>query len=73
MLGIDIVLSSVNSKLSAASLGLEDQQGIESFIFSHNGELIASNQNTAQQLEIPASEPLQLSPDQQRLINAISS
>ncbi|MBN3561492.1 HD domain-containing phosphohydrolase [Aliamphritea spongicola] len=73
VLGIDIVLSSVNSKLSAASLGLEDQQGIESFIFSHNGELIASNQNTAQQLEIPASEPLQLSPDQQRLINAISS
>ncbi len=70
VLGIDIVLSAVNSKLSAAALGLTDEQGIESFIFNNNGELIASNQNSVQNAKIPPTTPLELSPGQQQLIAA---
>lgn len=43
MIGIDIVLSSLASKLSSTALGLAEDSKVESFLYSKSGNIIASN------------------------------
>lgn len=43
VIGIDIVLSSLASKLSASALGLDEDSQVESFLYSKSGNIIASN------------------------------
>ncbi|MDN3683351.1 hypothetical protein QW180_00790 [Vibrio sinaloensis] len=43
MIGIDIVLSSISSKLTPKALGLPDNKGVEAYVFHKSGEVIASN------------------------------
>ncbi|WP_261841219.1 HD domain-containing phosphohydrolase [Aliamphritea ceti] len=68
VLGIDVVLSSINSQLTSATFELTNEQGVESFIYNAAGELHASNMIENQQFKIPVSKALKLSARQQRLI-----
>ncbi|EGA70441.1 hypothetical protein VISI1226_00210 [Vibrio sinaloensis DSM 21326] len=43
VIGIDIVLSSISSKLTPKALGLPDNKGVEAYVFHKSGEVIASN------------------------------
>lgn len=67
VLGIDIVLSSVSSKITAAEIGIDKNSGLESFIFSRKGEVIASNVPASTSLSIPQS-PLMKLTDKQRAV-----
>ncbi|NOH80020.1 transporter substrate-binding domain-containing protein [Vibrio sp. RE86] len=73
VIGIDVVLSAVNEKITATQLGLIEGNGVESFIFNEKGEVIASNINLNNDVEIPASEPLSLTEEHQGVIDQISS
>ncbi|MCW1888894.1 hypothetical protein OK016_00475 [Vibrio chagasii] len=42
VIGIDIVLSSLASKLSGTALGLAEDSKVESFLYSKSGNIIAS-------------------------------
>ncbi|WP_070970056.1 HD domain-containing phosphohydrolase [Vibrio sonorensis] len=66
VLGVDIVLSSVNSKLSAKSLGLTGREGVESYLFNAHGEVIASNQLAASDIAIPPSHSLALTQEEKQ-------
>lgn len=43
VIGIDIVLSSISSKLTPDALGLPSSEGVEAYVFHKSGEVIASN------------------------------
>lgn len=73
VLGIDIVLSSLASKLSVNKLNLGDEAEVESFIYLKSGDLIASNRETSQTIVIPPAKPLDLSPAQTRILSQITS
>lgn len=68
VIGVDIVLSSVSSKITADALGIDEGHNVEAFLFNHNGEVIASNRTQRSQIEIPASQPLVLTPEQRDLV-----
>lgn len=69
VIGIDIVLSSLASKLSGTALGLAEDSKVESFLYSKSGNIIASNlQVNNQESEFDVST-LMLSSEQQALIN----
>ncbi|HAS61988.1 MAG TPA: hypothetical protein DCS35_05100 [Vibrio sp.] len=70
VIGVDIVLSSVSSKISADAMGIKGAQGIEAFLFNQNGEVIASNLPERTQISIPAAKPMVLPPQQAALIQA---
>ncbi|MGF1909587.1 hypothetical protein L4C38_09110 [Vibrio kasasachensis] len=44
VIGVDIVLSSVSSKITADAIGINSAEGVEAFLFNQNGEVLASNQ-----------------------------
>ncbi|WP_260259162.1 HD domain-containing phosphohydrolase [Vibrio intestinalis] len=71
VIGVDIVLSSVSSKISSEALGIDENKGIEAFLFTQSGEVIASNQPQQAQIRIPRSEPMALSAKQQALIESL--
>ncbi|PSW20763.1 phosphohydrolase [Photobacterium sanctipauli] len=68
VLGMDIALSSVASKIGATALGLEENPEIESYLHLETGEIIASNQAAQPSQRIPLSQPLLLSPEQKQII-----
>ena len=72
VLGIDIVLSSISSRITAAAMGLPTDAGIESFVFHRTGEIIASNQQGADEIQ-SVTKPLTLSPSEQALVDRAPS
>ena len=72
VLGIDIVLSSISSRITAAAMGLPTEAGIESFVFHRTGEIIASNQQGADEIQ-SVTKPLTLSPSEQALVDRAPS
>ncbi|MBA5762949.1 transporter substrate-binding domain-containing protein [Vibrio sp. 404] len=70
VIGVDIVLSSVSSKISADAMGIKDAQGIEAFLFNQHGEVIASNLPERTQISIPAAKPMALTQQQAELVRA---
>ncbi|USD42432.1 transporter substrate-binding domain-containing protein [Vibrio sp. SCSIO 43135] len=67
-IGIDVVLSAVNQKITATQLGLEEGTDAESFIFNSKGEVIASNRQLFNEVLIPSSAPLAMSEEERALI-----
>jgi len=62
VLGVDIVLASLASKLGAKALGFEANSNLESFLHLESGEIITSNQKIQEKDRlIPKSKPLVLS------------
>ncbi|WP_436411242.1 HD domain-containing phosphohydrolase [Vibrio coralliilyticus] len=72
VLGIDIVLSSISSRITAAAMGLPTDAGIESFVFHRTGEIIASNQQGTDEIQ-SVTKPLALSPSEQALVDRAPS
>ena len=70
VLGIDIVLSSVNSKITSEALGLDQNNDTQSFIFGRNGEVIASNQEEQMVDALPSSPLFVLSDEQKQIIQS---
>ncbi|WP_299690983.1 HD domain-containing phosphohydrolase [uncultured Vibrio sp.] len=69
VIGIDIVLSSLASKLSASALDLDEDSRVESFIYSKSGKVIASNQDTGMTLGLPKTSKMNWYADQQAIID----
>ncbi|MDD1827835.1 transporter substrate-binding domain-containing protein, partial [Photobacterium sp. ZSDE20] len=72
VIGIDIVLSSLASKLSTSALDLDEQSQVESFLYSKSGNIIASNRDVDTTHELPKSDEINWSPKQQAIIEATS-
>lgn len=70
VIGIDIVLSSLASKLSASALDLDEESEVESFLYSKSGNIIASNRDVDNTHELPQSDEINWSPKQQAIIEA---
>ncbi|NLS12616.1 transporter substrate-binding domain-containing protein [Vibrio sp. SM6] len=71
VIGVDIVLSAVNSKITPEAMGLAHADDVHSYVFSRSGEIIASNVARTQNNAIPAVEPLTLSQDERQYIDAL--
>ncbi|MEZ9519551.1 HD domain-containing phosphohydrolase [Vibrio splendidus] len=69
VIGIDIVLSSLASKLSGTALDLAEDSKVESFLYSKSGNIIASNLKVNNQESEFDVSTLMLSSEQQALIN----
>lgn len=70
ILGIDIVLSSIEEKLSLEGLNLGDNGSVESYLYNESGEVISSNRRAAKKTVIPESTPLALTALQRSVIAA---
>ncbi|MGF1724718.1 HD domain-containing phosphohydrolase [Photobacterium nomapromontoriensis] len=69
VLGIDIVLSAVSSKMTALEMGIDTNSTLESFIFSQHGELIATNLSAHQATDaIPPSSTIELTDKQREIV-----
>ena len=68
VLGVDIALSSLSDYLNRLGKNTEGDKTKEVFIFEASGDLIASNIDPINGMEIPPSVPLQLTEAQQSLI-----
>ncbi|WP_372185308.1 HD domain-containing phosphohydrolase [Vibrio sp. 10N.222.55.F12] len=68
VIGIDVKLSTLNEKIAATALGMSLESGVESFIFNHKGEVVASNIYLERDIEIPESAPLTLTEPQRALV-----
>lgn len=68
VIGVDIVLSSLSSKITSDAMGIGSGQGIEAFLFNHNGEVIASNLPERTQISVPSAEPITLTDEQIRAV-----
>ena len=68
VIGIDVELSMLNKKVTATALEMSLESDVESFIFNHNGEVVASNINLERDIEIPVSAPLALTEPQRALV-----
>ncbi|KII75805.1 HD domain-containing phosphohydrolase [Vibrio renipiscarius] len=66
VIGVDIVLSSLSSKISADAKGIYGGDGIEAFLFNHNGEVIATNLEQQATASVPAGVRMALSDEQIR-------
>ena len=69
VIGVDIVLSSVSSKITADAMGIDNADGIEAFLFNHNGEVIVSNLPERTQISVPTGVPMILSEQQARMVH----
>ncbi|USD66662.1 transporter substrate-binding domain-containing protein [Vibrio sp. SCSIO 43136] len=70
VLGIDIVLSSITEKLRDNNRINEDQSLAEGYLFSDNGQVIASNKSLDVQFNIPLANKLELNQAEQSLVDA---
>ncbi|CAH0533815.1 hypothetical protein VST7929_01690 [Vibrio stylophorae] len=68
VIGVDIVLSSISEKLNADYLGFEQTPSVEAFVFSQNGQIIASNQKQTFANKIQARPHLILTDEQKTTI-----
>ena len=73
VVGIDIVLSSLASKLSVSALNLGESRNVESFIYLKSGDVIASNRKDAESITLPSSKPLDLTTEQEQILSSIGS
>ncbi|EDP59948.1 HD domain-containing phosphohydrolase [Vibrio sp. AND4] len=73
VIGIDIVLSSVENKIVPLELGLLPNSGAETFIFNQRGGVIASNTKLQDNILIPESVPLKLTEEQKAIIQSSPS
>ncbi|GAK83327.1 ABC-type amino acid transport signal transduction systems [Vibrio ponticus] len=69
VIGVDIVLSSVSSRISADAIGIGEGHNVEAFLFNQNGEVIASNLPERTQISIPAADVMELSAQQQSVVD----
>ncbi len=67
-IGIDIVLSAVNEKMTASELGLSENTDVESYVFNDKGEVNASNIKLYNDVLIPSSTALDLTAEQKKTI-----
>ena len=72
VIGIDIVLSSLASKLSVSALGLDEASQAESFLYSKAGNIIASNRNYQSSNTLPQANQINWSSQQQSIIDNTS-
>lgn len=72
VIGIDIVLSSLASKLSVSALGLDEGSQAESFLYSKAGNIIASNRNYQSNNTLPQANQINWSSQQQSIIDNTS-
>ncbi|WP_215406985.1 HD domain-containing phosphohydrolase [Vibrio gigantis] len=72
VIGIDIVLSSLASKLSASALDLDEDSKVESFLYSRSGNIIASNRNYQSSNTLPQANQINWSAQQQTIIDNTS-
>ncbi|MEH0761106.1 transporter substrate-binding domain-containing protein [Vibrio sp. 16] len=70
VIGIDIVLSSISSKLTPAALGLPEESGVEAYVFHQSGEVIASNRVIQASKTSVDTSRIILSEQEQALIDA---
>ncbi|MFS1862547.1 HD domain-containing phosphohydrolase [Vibrio lentus] len=68
VIGIDIVLSSLASKLSASALDLDEDSQVESFLYSKSGNIIASNRDVETTQVLPQASEINWSSEQQAII-----
>ncbi|MEZ8492317.1 HD domain-containing phosphohydrolase [Vibrio splendidus] len=68
VIGIDIVLSSLASKLSASALDLDEDSQVESFLYSKSGNIIASNRDIETTQVLPKASEIKWSSEQQAII-----
>ncbi len=68
VIGIDIVLSSLASKLSASALDLDEDSQVESFLYSKSGNIIASNRDIEATQVLPKAIDINWSSEQQAII-----
>ncbi|MCW3171671.1 HD domain-containing phosphohydrolase [Shewanella subflava] len=68
VLGVDIALSSISDYLNRLGKDVKGENSKEVFIFEASGDVIASNIAQTDEVIIPASKPLQLTPAQQAVI-----
>ncbi len=68
VIGIDIVLSSLASKLSASALDLDKDSQVESFLYSKSGNIIASNRDVETTQVLPQASEINWSSEQQAII-----
>ncbi|MEZ8783647.1 HD domain-containing phosphohydrolase [Vibrio splendidus] len=68
VIGIDIVLSSLASKLSASALDLDEDSQVESFLYSKSGNIIASNRDIEATQVLPKASDINWSSEQQAII-----
>ncbi|MEL7441035.1 MAG: transporter substrate-binding domain-containing protein, partial [Pseudomonadota bacterium] len=73
VIGVDIVLSSLEDKIAPREIGLPLSSGAESFIFNERGVVIASNKLSQDAIEIPPPKSLILSERQISLIESTHS
>ncbi|UTZ21688.1 HD domain-containing phosphohydrolase [Vibrio campbellii] len=73
VIGVDIVLSSLEDKIAPQEIGLPLSSGAESFIFNERGVVIASNKLSQDAIEIPPPKSLILSEKQISLIESTHS
>ncbi|WP_135443179.1 HD domain-containing phosphohydrolase [Vibrio tasmaniensis] len=71
VIGIDIVLSSLASKLSASALGLEEDSQAESFLYSKSGNIIASNRDAETENALPQISEIDWSAQQKAVIESM--
>ncbi|MFS1895084.1 HD domain-containing phosphohydrolase [Vibrio lentus] len=70
VIGIDIVLSSLASKLSASALDLDEDSQVESFLYSKSGNIIASNRDIETTQILPTASKINWSSKQRALIES---
>lgn len=68
VIGIDIVLSSLASKLSASALDLDEDSQVESFLYSKSGNIIASNRDVETKHAVPQTNKISWSTQQKAVI-----
>ncbi|MDP2501454.1 phosphohydrolase [Vibrio splendidus] len=68
VIGIDIVLSSLASKLSASALDLDEDSQVESFLYSKSGNIIASNRDIETTQVLLKASDINWSSEQQAII-----
>ncbi|MCG9719954.1 HD domain-containing phosphohydrolase [Shewanella sp. Isolate7] len=66
VLAVDVALSSLDDYL--IQLGGGDEAGREVFVYRASGALVASNRQQAALVDIPAAQPLTLTPEEQALV-----
>lgn len=70
VIGVDIVLSAVSSKISAQALGVRSDSSVQAFIFNQRGEVLASNLPQRTEIRIPQSHPMAMTNEQAQLVKS---
>ncbi len=71
ILGVDVVIDSISHYLTESSLGVAGETGKQAFIFSSNGNVIASNHESAEAVKTIKLEPMTLSPYEAKLVETM--